>query len=149
VLRTIGQELVTRGIDLFELRCLRTEYNIQCGDPQPPHTNLLNLRFTPDAIISMDLAAAARRSEAFTVVDFEALPEILRALGGYVDDKEGNLIRISHAELMQPPDTIRVEYEGRDGRIYLEDLPRSTIADNAMRMYKIRMQNRPNPAWHH
>lgn len=138
-LRTIGQELVKRGIDIFELSCLRAEYYLQCGDPQPPHIELLKFGFAPDEIIALDLAAAAQRGRSFKWVDFESIPEILRALGEYVAEKDGNLMRISHAASLQPQDHIRFEYEGRDGRTHTEQLPISTIADKAMRMYKTRL----------
>ena len=42
VLRTIGQELEKRGIDLFELSCRRAHYTIEYSDPKPPHTQLLD-----------------------------------------------------------------------------------------------------------
>jgi hypothetical protein len=140
-LRTIGQELVKRGIDLFELRCLRAEYYLQCGDPEPPHTNLLKISFAPDEIVSLDLAAAAQRGQSFKWVDFESMPEILRALGEYVARKDGTLMRVSHAASLQPQDHVRFEYEGRDGRTQTEQLPLSAIADKAMRMYKTRLSD--------
>jgi hypothetical protein len=138
-LRTIGQELVKRGIDIFELSCLRAEYYLQCGDPQPPHTELLKIGFAPDEIITLDLAAAAERGRSFSWVDFESIPEILRALGEYVAEKDGNLMRVSHTASSQPQDHIRFDYEGRDGRTHTEQLPISTIADKALRMYKTRL----------
>jgi hypothetical protein len=145
-LRTIGQELVKRGIDLFELRCLRAEYYLQCGDPLPPHTNLLEISFTPDEVISMDLAAATQRGQSFKWVDFESIPEILRALGEHVAEKDGNLMRVSHTASLQPQDQIRFEYEGRDRRTHLEQLAVSTIADKAMRMYKTRLSDQAKTA---
>src|SRR5258706_3012546 len=145
-LRTIGQELVKRGIDLFELSCLRAEYYLQCGDPQPPHTDLLKIGFAPDEIISLDLAAAAQRGQSFKWVDFESMPEILRALGEYVAGKDGSLMRVAHTESLQPQDHIRFEYEGRDGRTQTEQLPISAIADKAMRMYKTRLSDQAKSA---
>ena len=97
-LRAIGQELVKRGIDLFELRCLRSEYYLQCGDPTPPYVGLIELSFTDDDIVSLDLAAVSQRGGAFKFVEFEGLPELLRAVGRYVDSKEGLLLRVSNTD---------------------------------------------------
>jgi len=137
-LRTIGQELVKRGIDIFELSCLSSEYYLQCGDPQPPHTDLIKIGFAPDEIIALDLAAAGQRGRSFRWVDFESIPEILRTLGEYVAEQDGSLMRVSHTASLQSQDHIRFEYEGRDGRTHTEQLPSSTIADKALRMYKSR-----------
>lgn len=137
-LRVIGQELVKRGIDIFELRCLRTEYYLQCGDPTPPYVGLIELSFTDDDVDSLELAAVSQRGGNFKFVNFEALPEVLRATGRFVENKEGNLLRISNADSLAESDAVRVEYESRDGRTHIEELPVSTLAETARRMYKER-----------
>ena len=137
-LRTIGQELKRRGIDLFELRCLRTEYYLQCGDPNPPYVGLLEITFSDDDIASLDSVAASNRGNGPNFVDFEALPEVLRAIGRYVENKEGKLLRISSPVSLSDDDTMRLEYDGRDGRVHVEQLPISALAEIAMRMYKER-----------
>ena len=137
-LRVIGQELDKRGIDIFELRCLRAEYYLQCGDPTPPHIGLIELSFTDDDVTSLELAAAAQRGSNFKLVDFEGLPEVLRASGRYLENKEAFLLRISNAESPPDSDTIKLEYESRDGRTHVEELPVSTLAETARRMYKER-----------
>ena len=53
-LRTIGQALKRRGIDLFERRCLRKEYYLQCGDPNPPYVGYLKITFS-DTEITMHM----------------------------------------------------------------------------------------------
>jgi hypothetical protein len=152
-LRTIGQELVKRGIDLFELRCLRAEYYLQCGDPNPPYVGLIELSFSDDDVISLELAAASQRGGAFKFVEFEGLPELLRAAGRYVDNKEGMLLRISNTESPLEGDTMRVEYETRDGRSHLEEVPLTELAETARRMYKERSRGAPTqrsqPSWRH
>ena len=137
-LRVIGQELDKRGIDLFELRCLRAEYYLQCGDPTPPHIGLIELSFTDDDVVSLELKAAAQRGSNFKLVDFESLPEVLRATGRYIENKEAFLLRISNSESPPDSDTIKLEYESRDGRTHVEELPVSTLAETARRMYKER-----------
>ncbi len=152
-LRVIGQELVKRGIDLFELRCLRTEYYLQCGDPTPPYVGLIELSFTDDDIISLEIAAASQRGGTFKFVEFESLPEILRAAGRYIENKEGQLLRISNTESSFDSDTLRLEYESRDGRNHVEEVPLTELSETARRMYKERSRGkasqRAEQAWRH
>lgn len=152
-LRAIGQELVKRGIDLFELRCLRAEYYLQCGDPTPPYVGLIELSFTDDDIASLDLAAASQRGGAFKFVEFEGLPEILRAVGRYVDSKEGTLLRVSNTDSSFGDESICLEYESRDGRNHVEEVPRTELAETARRMYKERSRGgagqHAQQAWRH
>jgi hypothetical protein len=137
-LRTIGQEMRRRSIDLFELRCLRKEYYLQCGDPNPPYVGLLEITFSDDEIAALDSAAASGRGNGLTFVDFESLPEVLRAIGRYVESKEGTLLRISSSVTSSDQELMRLEYDGRDGRVHVEQLPISALAEIAMRMYKDR-----------
>ena len=148
-LRVIGQELVKRGIDIFELRCLRAEYYLQCGDPTPPHTGLIQLSFTDDDVTSMEIAAASQRGNTFKLVDFEGLPELLRASGRYIESKEGQLLKISNVDSPLDSDLIKLEYESRDGRTHIEELPASTLAETARRMYKERSRSNSERVWRH
>lgn len=144
-LRTIGQELEKRGIDMFELRCQRADYTVVCGDPKPPHTGLLEICFSGAEIRSLDLLAASQRGGSFKLVSFDRLPEVLRALGRYVDNKESEILRISTAASMPALNAYRIEYESRDGRIQAEELTPLAVADMAMRMYRIRLHGQSQP----
>ena len=152
-LRAIGQELVKRGIDLFELRCLRAEYYLQCGDPTPPYVGLIELSFTDDDVISLDLAGASQRGGTFKFVEFEGLPEILRAVGRYIENKEGMLLRVSNTDASLDNENMHVEYESRDGRSHVEEVPLTELAETARRMYKERSRagatKRATQAWRH
>ena len=152
-LRVIGQELVKRGIDLFELRCLRSEYYLQCGDPTPPYLGLVELSFSDDDVTSLELAASSQRGGTFKFVDFEGLPELLRAAGRFIEDKEGMLLRISNTESPFDYDTLRLEYESRDGRNHVEEVPITELADVAKQMYKQRSRGnatqRTEATWRH
>jgi len=136
--RVIGQELVKRGIDIFELRCLRSEYYLQCGDPTPPYDRLIELTFSDDDVNTLDLAAANQRGAAFKFVDFEALPEVLRAIGRYVQNKEANLLRVCNSDSALDNGSFRLEYETRDGRNHVENVALLDFAETARRMYKER-----------
>ena len=85
ILRTVGQALEKRHIDLFDLRCYQNEFFLQCGDPTPPHLSLVELRYTLADLDDLDLDARDNRAGSFKLVDFEGLPEILRALGHRVE----------------------------------------------------------------
>ena len=48
-LRCIGQVLESHNIDFFELITTESdEFIIECGDPNPPYTGVLKLRFSLD-----------------------------------------------------------------------------------------------------
>ena len=138
VLRTVGQALEKRQIDLFDLRCSQDEYFLQCGDPTPPHLSLVELRYTLADLDDLDLDARDNRVGSFKLVNFEGLPEILRALGHRVEESGGHLLRICNSESTNPYSLIQLEYQTRDGERRVEELHTATIGDCAMRMYKER-----------
>ncbi|MGZ8466014.1 MAG: hypothetical protein ACXWXT_10750, partial [Candidatus Binatia bacterium] len=45
-LRTIGQQLAKQNIDIFDLRYDEGDYVLVCGDPNPPFTDLIHLRYS-------------------------------------------------------------------------------------------------------
>jgi len=136
ILRTVGQALEKHHIDLFDLRCNQDEYFLQCGDPTPPHLSLVELRYTLAHLTDLDLTARESRAAAsFKLVNFEGLPEILRALGRRVEEKDGQLLRICNAESSAPYSLIYLEYQSRDGKRSVEELHTGAVGDYAMRMY--------------
>jgi hypothetical protein len=138
ILRTIGQALEKRHIDLFDLRCYRDEYLLQCGDPTPPHLSLVELRYTLADLDHLDLDARDNRASSFKLVNFEGLPEILRALGRRVEERDGRLLRISNSESSSSDGVIQLEYQTRDGERHMEELHMASVEDYAIRMYKER-----------
>ena len=138
ILRTIGQALEERHIDLFDLRCHQNEFFLQCGDPTPPHLSLIELRYTLADLDDLDLDARDNRAGSFKLVDFEGLPEILRALGRQVEESGGQLLRICNSESTNPYSLIQLQYQTRDGERRVEELHTAAIGDYAMRMYKER-----------
>ena len=65
------------------------------------------------------------------------MPEILRAVGEYIDNKRGQLRRLNNCCLSDDGD-VEVEYETRAGDIQSETLSMSFIREAAVRMYKRR-----------
>lgn len=137
-LRVIGQVLETQHIDLFDLKCFGNEFYLQCGDPQPPHLNLVEIRYTVDEIHSLDTKAKAKRQRAFKLVNFEGLPEILRAIGRRVDASNARLLRVTNSESATALDSIKIEFQTRDGQRHAEEFLAGTISDQVLRMYKER-----------
>lgn len=137
-LRTVGQALEKRQIDLFDLRCDQNEYFLQCGDPTPPHFSLVELRYSFADLHDLDLDARDNRAASFKPVNFEGLPEILRALGRRVEQREGQLLRTCNCESSSPHGSIQLGYQTRDGERHVEELHMASVEDYAIRMYKER-----------
>jgi len=43
--RCIGQELQSQNIEVFELKSYASEFRLQCGDPNPPYTGVIEMLF--------------------------------------------------------------------------------------------------------
>ena len=137
-LRTIGQQLAKRNIDIFELRYDNGDYVLVCGDPNPPFTNLVHLRYSAFELKSLEFRAVENRSSGFKVVEFTGLAEILRAIGRYVERLDARLVSISVPDAAADGRRFKIEYETRIGRHRNEDMVTDDIASLAMRMYKER-----------
>jgi hypothetical protein len=137
-LRVLGQTLEKIGVDLFEIRCRDGNFYLQCGDPAPPHLAIIDFSYSSADIRSFDFEARAKRQESFKFVNFNGLAEILRAVGRHIESKDGRLLRVCNYESPPGQDSIKLEYETRDGRTYVEELLTATMSDYAMRMYKDR-----------
>jgi len=146
-LRVIGQMLEKQHIDLFELKCFGDEFYLQCGDPLPPHLNLVERRYSVTEIRALDVEAKTNRRESFKLVNFEGLPEILRTLGRRIDESHARLLRVSNSDPVIPFDSIKVEYQTRDGQRHAEEFLAGAIGDQALRMYKERSQRLDSNTW--
>jgi hypothetical protein len=62
----------------------------------------------------------------------------LRAVGGYVDQKKGGLIRLSNNDCSEGEVVFRIEYETREREQVAEDRSGSAIYDLCVNMYKRR-----------
>lgn len=146
-LRCIGQALQSQGIEAFELITHSDEFRLQCGDPNPPYLALFKLRFLTEEIIILDRAGQSRRGQSNRDFRFDSLPELLRAVGDYVDIKQGYLRRFDNSQSPNLEDsTVEVEYETRAGEIRSENLTIGFLRESAVHMYKrrTRLSNRIN-----
>lgn len=136
-LRCIGQALQTQNIEVFELKPDANEFRVQCEDPNPPNTALIELNFSPDNITILDREGQVRRRQTNSEFRFDSLPEVLRAVGEYIDSKRAHLRRLNNC-CLSDQDEIEIEYQTRAGDIRAETLSMSAIREIAVGMYKRR-----------
>jgi hypothetical protein len=139
-LRCIGQALQSQNIEVFELKTDANDFHVQGADPNPPYTGgLIKLSFSIDDIKILDREGQARRRpQSKSEFRFDSLPEILRAVGKYVDDKRvARLLWINNC-CLSDQDGIEIEYQTRAGDVRAETLSMSAIRETAVNMYKKR-----------
>jgi hypothetical protein len=139
-LRCIGQVLESHNIDFFELITTESdEFIVECGDPNPPYTGVLKLRFSLDSIKIIDRDNQARRRQSKSDIRFDSLPELLRATGKYVYTKRVELRRLRYYGPSEGGH-VELEYQTRAGDVQSETLDMSIIRQIAVDMYKRRNQ---------
>ena len=135
-LRCIGQVLQQQDIEIFEIKTDGSEYHLDCADPNPPYTKIIRWYYPIDKIKILDRQAETRRGASGPEVRFDSIPEILRAIGEYIDDKRAQLRRLHGACLARPD--LQVEYQTRAGEIVAETLALGRVHEIAVSMYKKR-----------
>lgn len=145
-LRVVGQLLQQRDLDVFDLKHGANEFFLQCGSPIPPYLHLTEFSCSVAEIKALDAKARAHRDGSFKRVDFESLPEIFRAIGRRLDERDGQLLRLCNADFPSRHESITVEYRTRDQRRHFEELIVAALGDQAMRMYKNRLRSHVNPS---
>jgi hypothetical protein len=140
-LRSVGQVMEKWGIDAFDLKCSDNEFCLQCGDPTPPHLTLMNLRYTADNLDVLERRGRAKRGALVTTTKQAGPAAILRALGRYVDDTSGRLVRICNSDASLDNGLIRLEYQNRHGQMRREDFSVASIHELSQRMDQERSQN--------
>ena len=139
-LRVIGQILEERCLEVFDLQCFDDRILVQCGGPTPPYLDLVGLSYSLPEIKKLDAQARANRNGSGTLVSFDGLPEVLRAIGRRIDEREAKLLRICNSAKIPSDDSITVEYRTLDKRRRVEEFHLTTLRDHAMRMYRKRAQ---------
>ena len=95
-----------------------------------PRWETLELRYTDDDIARMDSEAKSRRSAAGGSPEAHALGQIFRAVGAFVDQKQGRLIGVT-----KEGQEIAVEYESVWQRNLREKFTVSSLYDYWVKMY--------------
>ena len=137
-LRCIGQALQSHGIEVFELRTDVNEFRVQGADPNPPYTGLIELHFSLDSITILDREGQAQRRKSKSEFRFDSLPEILRAVGIYIDNKRAARLRRLNNCCLSDDAEIEIEYQTRGGEIQTETLSMNGVRETAVDMYKRR-----------
>ena len=136
-LRCVGQALQNESIEVFELRTHADEFRLQCGDPNPPYTGVIEMLFSKEKIQMIDRAGRRRRGQSIGQIRFDSIPEILRTVGEYIDRKSGYLRWINNSG-SSSESALDLEYQTRAGQVQLETLTMSFIREACVRMYKRR-----------
>ncbi len=134
--RCIGQALQTHEIEVFELSSFANEFRVVAGDPNPPYTALIKLNFSVQDIEILDREGQARRGRSTTDVRFDSVPEVLRAVGEYLDHKRGYLRRVDNSSSSEA--AVEIQYQTRAGDVQTENLTISFIRETCVHMYKRR-----------
>lgn len=138
MLRVIGQDLEMRGIKAFDIKTEGEDFIAQCGYQIPPAATPVTLHYAPKDIQELKPQGEARRGEAPAQGDFFTLSQSLRAVGGYVDQKKGRLIRVSNNDCSGGDVGFHIEYETQEREQVAEDRSGSAIYDLCVNMYKRR-----------
>jgi hypothetical protein len=138
ILRVIGQDLEIRGIKAFEIRDEGEKILVQCGYQMPPAATPVTLSYTTRDIRELRPQGEEKRGQASERRDFFTLSQTLRAIGGFVDQQKGRLIRLSNNDFSGTDVVFRIEYETRAGERLIDNRSGSAIYDLCVNMYKRR-----------
>jgi hypothetical protein len=113
-LRSIGQSLEAQRINVFELSRQGDQYVVK-GEPEKETSLLATLRnwqkrhrsdglssslnFTDQDIDQLERQGRANRSKSNNLPDFHSLPNTLRTVGSYLEQKESELIELHKKQL--------------------------------------------------
>jgi hypothetical protein len=95
-----------------------------------PSSGLLELRYTVGDIERRDDEEQSKRKDAGGTPEAHALPQILRAVGGYVDQKGGRLLEVRKAA-----DDLTIEYESALRKKMTEQFTVASLYDYWVKMY--------------
>ncbi len=104
------------------------------SEPQPS-SGLLELHYTREDIARMESEAQSRRQAAGGRPEAHALSQVLRAVGAFVDQKQGRLTSITMAG-----QDITIEYESALRQNLTEKFTVATLYDYWVKMYLKRRQ---------
>jgi hypothetical protein len=142
VLVVEGDDFVVRGqrreapLKKPEVKTFRVLWQIVRGkqaDPETaavPASSVLELRYTAEDVAKMEEAGREKRAAPSGTPEAHSLPQIFRALGDFVDQKQGRLLAIR-----KEGEAISVDYESPLKGKVSEELTVSALYDYWVRMY--------------
>jgi hypothetical protein len=144
-LRNIGQSLEAQRINDFELKYQGKRYLVK-GDPEQEMSLLATLRqwqkrlrregltsslsYALQDIEQLERQGRSQRLRTNRLPDFYALPNVLRTLGAYLDEKGAELI-----ELHKRPLTLMLLYRNRDGHPAVEERSIASFYDFFIKLH--------------
>ena len=126
-LRAIGQDLESHGAIAFEIKIENGEYRVQCDCDLPPPGNLLSLCYTGKILEQIDFMGKLKRGRTGTGAGVETLSNLLRNLGAYIDQSQGQLLRVSNYESAGTEVVFRIEVKTPQGRRVVDDVPKPVL----------------------
>lgn len=159
LLRPVGQMLEPLRIEVFSLRLEDEGVSVRAqkpADPPPPpqevslrvvwqslrrkksepvlepqpSSGVLELRYSHDDISRMDSEGKTQRKGVASSPEAHALSQILRAVGAFVDEKQGRLFGVTKSGL-----EITIEYESALRQKLIEKHTVSSLYDYWVKMY--------------
>jgi hypothetical protein len=103
-------------------------------DPQPS-SGTLEIHYTHEEIARMDIAGQSKRTGEVGSPEPHTLSQILRAVGAFVDQKQGRLLGIT-----KDGQDISIEYESALSRNLTEKFTVASLYDYWVKMYLRRRQ---------
>ena len=104
--------------------------------PEPqPSSGTLEIHYTHDDIARMDTEGQSKRTGAPGSPEAHALSQILRAVGAFVDQKQGRLLGVT-----KDGQDISIEYESALKRVSTEKFTVASLYDYWVKMYLRRRQ---------
>jgi hypothetical protein len=137
-LRTIGQDLESRGIKTFLVRCEADLYVVEAGYQSPPAATPVTLHYPLNDLEQLNREAQKRNIDDSAVKDFLSLSELLWTVGTYVTSKGARLLSVSNRTSTERMPVVRIEYETVQGDLVIDDRTGSAIYDLCISVYKLR-----------
>ncbi|MFQ5683928.1 MAG: hypothetical protein ACE5HC_11730 [Candidatus Binatia bacterium] len=99
------------------------------GQPQGEATSL-EFRYSAEDLERLDTEARARSRDSHAKPELVSLPETLRLVGAYIDQKGGKLLKVSTQDPM-----LTIEYRTTEGEQKNEEHQISSFYDLSVRLY--------------
>jgi len=115
-------------------QALRRKKAEPVAEPQPSH-GVLELHYTVEEIARADTEGQAQRKAASGTPEAHRLSQILRAVGGYVDQKGGRLTAVTKGR-----EEITIEYDSALNKKMIEQFTVASLYDYWVKMYMRRKQ---------
>ncbi|MGZ9129629.1 MAG: hypothetical protein ACXW4Z_17790 [Candidatus Binatia bacterium] len=150
-LRAVGQALETLNLGDFSVEPSGNGYRVTGASvaknlglvrsaggalvPSDPSVRVtpMDLNYSPGDVRRLEREGQAQRRSTGQTSEANTLPQILRVIGGVVDQMRGHLVAVSKEAVI-----VRLEYQSSSGQKVSEDYTMPMLYDRWVRMYKRR-----------